>query len=337
MLDPPEGWAGDPVPEMVYLAARDNSLVVAAVVKVLYRDRDLDVAILECGTAEFSPLSLRYAESLRTYEPVYTVDVIDHSYAIVHKGSCYPGSTTMELLTDARTFPGFDGGPILDESGEVVGMCLGTWGANGRAVTSDGLLHVYNAATALGIECSLWSDRSWGPQPDSIRAIPTNGRGASGLSVGSPPDRGRQPAVANRGASMERAPSIEEFMARRWLPAGTVSSRYAAVPDGLEPAPAASRAGGLHGSPYSYSQPVSPVMAPTGWRSSDPRSSSGYNGGDDSSTVIGDGTDPGDALAVWHTSSQASQNSAAATAGGSSIAEESVGSDGDGPEGDESG
>jgi len=32
MLDPPEGWAADPVPEMVYLAARDNSLVVAAVV-----------------------------------------------------------------------------------------------------------------------------------------------------------------------------------------------------------------------------------------------------------------------------------------------------------------
>jgi len=58
MLDPPEGWAGDPVPEMVYLAARDNSLVVAAVVKVLYCDRDLDAAILECGTAEFSPLKV---------------------------------------------------------------------------------------------------------------------------------------------------------------------------------------------------------------------------------------------------------------------------------------
>ena len=31
---------------------------MAAVVKVLYCDRDLDAAILECGTAEFSPLKV---------------------------------------------------------------------------------------------------------------------------------------------------------------------------------------------------------------------------------------------------------------------------------------
>jgi len=58
MLDPREGWARDPIPEMVYLAAHDNSLVVAAIVKVLYCDRDLDAAILEYGTAEFSPLKV---------------------------------------------------------------------------------------------------------------------------------------------------------------------------------------------------------------------------------------------------------------------------------------
>ena len=348
VLDPPEGWAGDSVPEMVYLAARDNSLVVAAVVKVLYRDRDLDVAILECGTAEFSPLSLRYAEGIKNYEPVYTVDVIDHSYAIVHKGSCYPGSTKMELLMDARTFQGFNGGPILDESGEVVGMCLGTWGASGRAVTSDGLRHVYNAARALGIDCNLWSDKSWGFQQDNIRAIPTNGHGASGASGGSPPGRGRQSAFASvhRAVYMERAPSIEEFMTKRWLPAGTVPSRYATILDGLEPAPLAPRAGDVHGPPYSHSQPINREMAPRGWRSSDPRSSSGSNGGgpsreNDSSTMIGDGTDPGAGLAGWNTSSQdsqasqASQSSAAATAGGTSVTDESVGYEGDESMGDE--
>jgi len=100
---------------MVYLAARENSLVVVAVVKALYRDRDLDVAILECDTAEFSSLILPYAASLGTYEPIYTVDIIGHSYATVHKGSYYP-------VMNARTFQGFNGGPILDERGEVVGI-----------------------------------------------------------------------------------------------------------------------------------------------------------------------------------------------------------------------
>jgi hypothetical protein len=97
----------------------------------------------------------------------------------------------MELRMNARTFQGFNGGLILDEHSEVLVMCLGAWGANGRAATSDGLLHVYNAARALGIDYNLWSDKSWGFSENP--RIPTNGRTASG----SPSDRGRQPAIAN--------------------------------------------------------------------------------------------------------------------------------------------
>lgn len=128
----------------------DGSETVGEVVRT---DRRRDIAIVKADPGARAPLALR-AGALALGEPVYAVGTpLDAKF----QGSVTKGVMSASRIYDGLPFiqsdvvinNGNSGGPLLDESGAVVGVCVAGWEINGAPVGINLFIPIDDALKAL--------------------------------------------------------------------------------------------------------------------------------------------------------------------------------------------
>lgn len=142
--------------EGIYISDRLDPTKALYKLEVVGVSKELDIAVLRCRRVHLFRLGLR-ATSLQTFRTVYTVNCVESQIVTLHSGRVYPGRTIFMGRCDAPSAQGWSGGPLLDTSGQVIGMLKGTLGDVDRVfINTEGLLY------ALGRIKSSWGWRDWG-------------------------------------------------------------------------------------------------------------------------------------------------------------------------------
>lgn len=129
-------------PESSYIVTTGKAEYPA---RIVYTDPNYDIAVLKVEGNDFSTLPLGNSESLLPGSPVIAFgnalgrfidsassgQVISLDQDIVisdqgENGSASGGELYDLIFTDAKVFPGDSGGPLLNKSGEVVGINVAT-------------------------------------------------------------------------------------------------------------------------------------------------------------------------------------------------------------------
>lgn len=141
----------------VYISNPLNPMRLLYKVDIVGTAPDLDVAVLRCRQAHFSPLPL-LCTSLQGFPSLYTVQRVQCLAVTIHQGHGRQRNAQWEGRCDAPSTNGCAGGPVLDSAGKVVGLLRGrTAEVEGVFTTSEGLM-----AALLMNRGSLMTREDWG-------------------------------------------------------------------------------------------------------------------------------------------------------------------------------
>ncbi len=108
--------------------------------KLVGLPEETDVAVLSTREVDFLRLPICGSE-LPMFRSVYTDQRTEPVIATIHQDQIYPGTVAWESRCSASSVAGCSGGPVLDQTGHVVGMLRSHKGGNDRVFpTSAGLM-----------------------------------------------------------------------------------------------------------------------------------------------------------------------------------------------------